>query len=197
MIEIFYKHPCEPKKWNSNNKIIETLPIKNESQIEDLLENGFSPSNCRFSKSFKIPTIVKKLKSGHMSRFMYFAKSGKAHIPSPFPTGDLECDTQFSIDCEQLSVKKNKYATTELNVIGDYLGNPTSYQLGLLYMHIHYGVEHCSICKYYRSEDQVCNLYRKYHTPLCPQGPEARECRYFRVMIFDQTTIESSVEEVK
>jgi hypothetical protein len=81
-------------------------------------------------------------------------------------------------------------------VVGDYLGFPSSFQLGLLYMHIHYEVKHCSICKYYSIEDRFCPLSKKYSTPAFPDGPEAKECHYFRVMNYQKEEVEANVFEV-
>lgn len=164
-IEVYKTHQSEEPKVNSDYRIIETMKIKTEGDIDDIIERGFiEGQNCRtFNFSPILPSIKKK--DIPIDRFVLF-QSGAATIYRA---------VDYIVMCDKLNQRVDSNSVRELNIRGsiDIWGNLAankqldSYQTGLVYL-VKKGlvIKNCILCKFYKFNDYytsyICILYKSF-----------------------------------
>lgn len=163
-IEIFKTHASEENKLRSGYRIIETVPIKSEAEIEDIVERGFvEGDNCE-TIGFKLQQPPIRKSDIPISRLVLF-RNGAIKIIRAIDD---------EITCEKLHQKVYPNSILELNmkdvgvdIWGDCAQNQTldAYQLALVYFRKRgIALRNCILCKYRvfnEPYDQyLCKLYK-------------------------------------
>lgn len=190
-IEINVNHPCETEKINSGLKIIE-IKIKNETDIEDIIEGNISGENVTFY-NFNAKAEDSVIDGVNIYSRLFFYKSG-AIINSTIE------DYQY---CSERHIKKNPYTVVELNM---GYGNSSGFQsdgiylIGLAYLlNLGYKIKNCMLCQYYKGYEEsytmepFCANYRKSGIKN-PKQKDALQCPCY---ILNQTKIAQYCEEAK
>ena len=201
-IEIFKTHQSSETKVNSKYRIIETLPIKSEEVIDDILQRGFvEGENCvLFNFNPHLPSIRKT--DVPIDRFVLF-RNGAAKVYNALG---------YSVLCGNLNQRCNPDSVAELNMrphgidvwgVNDQNDTLDSYQTGLLYF-VKKGmaIRNCVLCKYRKYNenynDYLCILYKTlgYNSPF-PGQIKANHCqRYELNPKWSNYTLEDLEEEV-
>lgn len=177
LIEVLVTHACEKRKIESGLKIIETMNIEYESDIDDIIRNGFiEGKNCKLHNFKPLPRM--ELKKRPIDRFILHASGGA---------------TTQTIYCKDVNVRIEKDSIAELNVNSDKLLNylhsfydRAFLMVGLIYLKRKgVDVRNCLLCKFYCLHHyyytSICKLYKKYGTPKSPKQTSAMKCQYFSV----------------
>ncbi|MCQ2740389.1 MAG: hypothetical protein MJ237_09245 [bacterium] len=179
LIEIFVSHVCDAEKLSTGLKIIE-IPIRNERDVEHLLENLQHAEITDINKKRKNRSQVvlfnfKDICNGaerdfarDLKRF-YVTKDGEIHYENntanclfwnkrihPEAIAEYVCDifSHMAIDCF-------------INIFLYLNGIPCK--------------KSCKDCRYFNNDKhfRCCNLHKKYSTPEHPQMGDANQCKYF------------------
>lgn len=200
-IEVYKTHKSEETKVNSEYRIIETLRIQSENDIDDIIERGFiEGENCTFHNF--TPTLPKKRKKDiPIERFILY-RNGSAFVVRSM---------DYSLYCDSIYKKSNASSEAELN-INDPWGYKesslglNSIQLGLVYL-LKKGrdIKNCILCRYYRYNDRyeknICILYKKLNkqSPY-PRQIDAKTCVQYELnqelMRYSLSEVEREVSEV-
>lgn len=204
-IEIYKTHESEEPKVNSGNKMIETKKIKNEADIDDIINRGFiEGENCKtYNFSPRLPSIRKS--DIPITRFVLF-ESGAVKVLSA---------TEYIVMCDKLSQRVYPQSVRELNLkasgidiwgISEEGGKLDSYQTGLVYLNKKgLDIKNCILCKFYKYNEwqnkHVCIRYKtlgeQYHFP---KQPSARNCPLYEInpelMHHSLEELEKEVSEV-
>ena len=176
LIEVLVTHACEPEKIRSGLKIIETINIESDEDIDDIIRDGFiEGENCKLHGFKNLPP--KKFTKRLIYRFILHATGGA---------------TIEKINCEDANKRKESNSKAELNINSDKLFNdmtsfPVSEVLvGLIYLKSKgHDIRNCLLCKYYCWNDyfgeSICKLYKKCGTPHNPKQTSALHCQYYRI----------------
>lgn len=196
-IEIYKTHESEEPKVASKYRIIETIKIKSESDIDSIIERGFiEGENCKtYNFSPKLPLIKKK--DVPITRFSLF-ENGAAKVIFA---------TKGWVTCDKLNQKIFPNSIRELNFRGSELDicrfiekkvSLDPYQAGLVYL-VKKGlqIKNCNLCKFYKynefSNTHICIRYKtlgeQYHFP---QQTTAKTCRLYQE---DPILMKHSIEE--
>ena len=186
LIEVLVTHACEPEKIRSGLKIIETINIESEEDIDDIIRIGFiEGKNCKLHGFKNLPN--KKFNKRPIDRFILHATGGA---------------TTESIYCRDANIKLRPDSKAELNINSDKLLNymmsfygRSQVLAGLIYLKSKgHDIRNCLLCKYYCRNDysgeSICKLYKKCGTPHNPRQTSALQCQYYRVSQDVMTTIE-------
>ena len=199
LIEICVKHPCEPEKIASGMKIIEAV-IKDESDIDYILKNGFSEdekkmiykTNVRFPdipfskerfRFYNFKNLSKeRLSMGEITRFTL----NKWGIPIISDYHAFKCDIKGKRFDEssiaELDMNLQQWDDDCLIELQDPKKYHNGYQIGMRYlMYYGYNRKNCWLCKY--NANGLCTLYKKYNTPKQPTSNHAELCNcvYYRI----------------
>lgn len=154
-IEVYKTHKSEGTKLNSEYKIIETMKIKSEADIDDIINRGFvEEDNCK-THNFRplLPPIEKK--DVPLDRFIFF-KSGAAKMVFA---------TEYEVMCDKLNVKYKRDSVLELNMKRDpdVYGDLGLFRTGLVYaMKKGFDFKNCIMC--------INNKYNSYYSCyICTQ----------------------------
>ena len=201
-IEIFKTHQSSDAKVNSKYRIIETLPIKSEEDIDDILQRGFvEGENCTlYNFAPHLPSIRKT--DVPIDRFLLF-RNGAAKIYNAL---------DYLVLCENINQRCKPNSIAELNMrprgieiwgTHDQNGSLDAYQTGLLY-YVKKGmsIRNCILCKHRKYNDSynnfVCVLYKTlgFESPF-PKQTMANHCqRYELSPELRNYTLEDLEEEV-
>ena len=204
-IEVYKTHESEEPKVTSDYKIIETIKIKTEADIDDIIERGFvEGQNCRtINFSPKLPSIKKK--DVPITRFILF-RNGAAKVIGA---------SEYAITCDYLDKRVHPQSIRELNIKGSGIdiwgineddGTLDTYQTGLVYL-VKKGVDirNCILCKFYRYNEwkntHICIRYKslgeKYHFP---KQTTAKDCPLYEkdpaLLNHELSELEKEVSEV-
>ena len=204
-IEIFKTHQSSEAKINSKYKIIETLPIKSEADIDDILKKGFvEGENCTlFNFNPHLPSIRKT--DVPIDRFVLF-RNGAATVYNA---------VEYIVLCESVNLRCNPDSVAELNMrphgihiwgMQNHNEPLDAYQTGLLYfvkkgMHI----RNCILCKYRKYNEAynhfVCVLYKTLgHESPFPRQTMANHCQRYELSPvlnnYSLSDLEKEVSEV-
>lgn len=203
-IEIYKTHQSEEPKLDSGYRIIETVQIKSEEDINDIIDQGFiEGENCStFNFKPKLPSIKKK--DIPIDRFVLF-KNGAAKIYKA---------VDYIVMCNSLNHKINTHSIRELNMYvgidiwGDLVEQKKldSYQTELVYF-VKKGlpIKNCILCRFYKYNDYysnyICVLYKKLgaHSPFTRQSMANTCSRYElnqELMSHSLSELEKKVSEV-
>ena len=198
-IEIYKTHESEEPKVTSEYRIVETMKIKSEADIDDIINRGFiEDENCKtYNFSPKLPPIRKR--DVPITRFFLFG-SGAAKVISA---------TEYFVMCDKLNQKVHPESIRELNLKGSGIdiwgineedGTLDSYQTGLVYF-VKKGldIKNCILCKFYKYNEwqntHVCIRYKtlgeQYHFP---KQTTARNCPLYEK---DPVLMNHSIEELE
>ncbi|MCX4334647.1 MAG: competence protein CoiA family protein [Bacteroidales bacterium] len=184
LIEIRVTHKCEEAKVSSGYKIIE-LQVTSEENIKTLFESPIvesaHPCNSNDSgaisfHSFKKNATDEPLEMRSIPKF-YLFKSGKAYVSNmnDYPS------------CREVCHKGNPNAILELGIDRFYLDQISPYDIGYITAsNLGQKTKNCQLCKYrkdvygYANTMNLCCLYKSKNTPQYPNGPEAKNCQYYR-----------------
>lgn len=198
LIEVHVTHACEKQKIESGLKIIETMNIEYESDIDDIIRNGFiEGKNCKLHNFKPLPKM--QLKKRPIDRFILHASGGA---------------TTQTIYCKDVNVRIEKDSIAELNVNTNKLLNylQSFYDRAFLMVGLIYlkrkgvDVRNCLLCKFYCLHHYyytpICKLYIKYGTPKSPEQTSAMECHYYSISLdiinnFDDVFLCEIVKELK
>lgn len=163
-IEIYNTHKSDEDKLKSNYKIIETRRLTSESDIEDIINNGFvEGQNCYlYNFNPRLPLI--KSEKIPIDRFIMF-KSGSAVVHRAL---------DYIVYCDKINERFDSRSVIELNFrerhidvwgLSELEGTLNSYQKGLVYlMKKGYNVRNCIICRFYKYNDyynmNICIRYK-------------------------------------
>lgn len=189
LIEVLVTHACEKQKIESGLKIIETMNIEYESDIDDIIRNGFiEGKNCKLHNFKPLPKM--QLKKRPIDRFILHASGGA---------------TTQTIYCKDVNVRIEKDSIEELNVNTNKLLNylQSFYDRAFLMVGLIYlkrkgvDVRNCLLCKFYCLHHYyytpICKLYKKYGTPKSPKQTSAMKCQYFSVSFDVMNKIDSKL----
>lgn len=182
-IEIYKTHESNEQKISSQYRIIETMRIRSEEDIDDIIYRGFvEGENCK-THNFKpqLPSIRKS--DIPITRFVLFGNGGAIVIPA----------ADYKILCDKLNQKFYQHSVIELNMsrsgydiweLCEANNTLDSYQTGLVYLTKKgMDIRNCILCKFYKFNEwqntHVCIRYKslgeEYHFPKqttaknCPQ----------------------------
>lgn len=177
LIEVLVTHACEPRKLKSGLKIIETINIESEEDIDDIIREGFvEGKNCKLHGFKNLPN--KKFSKRPIDRFILHNTGGA---------------TTEGIYCRDANIKMRHDSKAELNINSDKLSNymmsfygRSEVFAGLIYLKSKgLDIHNCLLCKYYcRNDftgDPICKLYKKCGTPHNPKQTSALHCQYYRI----------------
>lgn len=204
-IEIFKTHQSSEAKVNSKYKIIETLPIKSEADIDDILKRGFvEGENCTmFNFNPHLPYMRKT--GVPIDRFVLF-KNGAATVYNAL---------DYFVLCENANLRCNFDSVAELNMrphginlwgMQNQNKQLDSYQTGLLYF-VKKGmlIRNCILCKYRKYNEAynhfVCVLYKTLgHDSPFPRQTMANHCQRYEMSPvlnnYSLSDLEKEVSEV-
>lgn len=169
-IEVYKTHLSEEPKLASNYRIIETIKLESEADIDNIIDNGFvEGQNCHtYNFSPELPSIRKM--DVPITRFILFG-NGNAFVD------------YNNVRCSQINKRVHPKSIRELNILrscvdvkGFYESEQKldSYQIGLIYL-VKKGMDirNCILCKFYKYNEwygiRVCVLYKslgeQYHYP--------------------------------
>ena len=143
LIEVLVTSKCKEPKINSGLKIIETKPIEDEADINNIIKYGFiEGENCKLYKFKDLPRL--QVDNRPINRFILHS-SGGATIKK------IKCGDRSDI------VEHNSIA--ELNIDGDkFVKNPSLFNwaplpgiyVGLIYLKLKgLNIKNCLLCKYH------------------------------------------------
>ena len=202
-IEVKVTHESTEEKLNSEYRIIETSKISSESDIEDIVSNGFiEGQNCStYNFNPPVPNSLKPIGHHPILRFV-LRTNGSARVYYNYET----------IRCDKILQKLEKDSLAEINLTpgGFYIKGETlassvvldSYQTGLLYfVKKGYDIKNCILCKYRKYNDyynkSICVLYKKLDSPAFPRQIQAKTCpRYEMYPEWEKISIEELQNEV-
>ena len=185
-IEVFKSHQSSDVKVNSKYRIIETIPIKSEDDIVDILHRGFvEGENCTlYNFNPHLPSIRKN--DIPIDRFVLF-NSGAAIVYNAL---------DYSVLCESMNQRYKSNSVAELNmrpqginIWGMHNQSETldAYQTGLLYF-VKKGmpIRNCILCRYRKYNDAynnfVCVLYKKLgHESPFPKQTMGNHCQQYEL----------------
>lgn len=164
-IEIFKTHQSSDAKVDSKYRIIETLTIKSEEDIDDILQRGFvEGENCVvYNFTPHLPSIRKK--DVPIDRFVLY-RNGAAKVYRAL---------DYLVLCENINQRCDSNSIAELNLrprgieiwgMHDQNGTLDAYQTGLLYF-VKKGmsIRNCVLCKYRKYNDfynsYICILHKE------------------------------------
>ena len=189
LIEVLVTHACEQQKIESGLKIIETMNIEYESDIDDIIKVGFiEGKNCKLHNFKLLPKM--QLKKRPIDRFILHASGGA---------------TTQTIYCKDVNVRIEKDSIAELNVNTNKLLNylqsfydRSFLMVGLIYLKRKgVDVRNCLLCKFFCMHHYyytpICKLYKKYGTPKSPKQTSAMKCQYFSVSFDVMNKIDSNL----
>lgn len=180
-IEVYKTHESEEPKVTSEYRIVETMKIKSEADIDNIINRGFiEGENCKtYNFNPTLPSIRKR--DVPITRFILFG-NGAAKVLSA---------TEYIVMCDKLNQRVHPQSIRELNLrgsgidiwgINDEEGSLDSYQTGLVYL-VKKGlnIKNCILCKFYKYNEwqstHVCIRYKslgeQYHFP---RQTTARNC---------------------
>ena len=167
-IEIFKTHQSEEPKLTSGYRIVETMQIKSEEDIDNIIDQGFIEGEncCTFNFNPKLPSIKKK--DIPIDRFVLF-KTGAAKVYRAL---------DYNVMCDRINQRVHSQSIQELNmkeridIWGDIATTHRldSYQTGLVYF-VKKGIpiKNCILCRYYKYNDYysnyICVLYKTLGAP--------------------------------
>lgn len=161
-IEVFKTHKSTEKKINSDYKIIETLKIKSEADIDDIIERGFVENdNCKFFGF--TPSSLKRRKADiDITRVIIF------------PDGLSTFLSHGEVKCGMMNKKYDPKSLLEFNVKSfPHLHEGSSSQILLLPSQVGLAwavkkgmsIRNCMLCNWYRYNDSLgkymCIKYKK------------------------------------
>jgi len=203
-IEVYKTHKSELSKVSSQYRIIETIKIKTEADIDDIIDNGFiEGQNCQtFNFTPKLPSIRKN--DVPIDRFLLF-ENGAATVRRGLDN---------MVMCDKLNQRVNPNAVCELNmkaridIWGELLAKKelNSYQIGLVYL-LKKGmvIKNCILCKFYRFNNYHNHFICVHHKSLGAQSPKPKQtaantCYKFELneelMKYPLSDLEKEVSEV-
>ena len=185
-IEIFKTHQSSDTKINSKYKIIETLPIKSEEDIDDILQRGFvEGENCEvYNFTPHLPSIRKT--DVPIDRFVLF-RNGAAKVYN---------DLDYPVLCRSINQRYKSNSVAELNMrprgieiwgMHEQNGTLDAYQTGLLYfVKKGFPIRNCILCKYRKYNDYhkgyICILYKELgHNSTVPNQTMANYCQRYEL----------------
>ena len=197
-IEVYKTHPSEEAKVTSAYRIIETMKIKTEADIDNIINRGFvEGQNCRlFNFNPKLPSIKKN--DIPITRFILY-ENGAANVLSSI---------NYIITCDKVNQRVDRCSVRELNLMKtriDIWGNNDdntldSYQKGLVYL-VKKGmdIKNCILCRFYKYNEwqntHVCTRYKslgeKFHFP---KQTTARDCPLYEI---DRRFLNHSLSELE
>jgi hypothetical protein len=199
-IEVYKTHESEEPKKASEYRIIETMKIKTEADLDDIIIRGFvEGENCK-TYNFNPPLPSIKKRDVPIDRFVLF-KSGAATIYRA---------VDYIVMCDKLNQRVNPDSLAELNMKGgiDIWGDLVvdnkldSYQTGLVYL-VKKGfvIKNCILCRFYRFNDRyncyICILYKSMpfgSISPCPRQSTANKCPRYEV---NQDLMNHPLEELE
>lgn len=202
-IEVKVTHESTEEKLNSTYRIIETRTISCESDIEDIVSNGFIEGKNCSTYNFNPPPIepVPPIGGSPITRFVLH-RGGFAKIYR---------DIDMVVTCDKMNQKCDKYSIKELNYkyggveiwgMNNDAKNLNSYQTCLLYLYKKgYDIKNCILCKYRKYNDYydkfICVLYKKLESPAFPKQIQAKTCPRFEMYSeWENISIEELQKEV-
>lgn len=204
-IEIYKSHKSDDSKLMSSHRIIETHKLESESDIEDIITNGFvEGKNCElYNFKPKLPSI--RSKKIPINRFILF-KSGSVIVHKAL---------DYNVYCDKINERFDSRSVIELNLkerhidvwgLSESEGTLNSYQKGLVYLlKKGYNIRNCILCKYYKLNDYYskyfCTLYKINGINIpCPAQSVAKECQRYelnpQLMIYSLEDLEKEISEV-
>ncbi len=204
-IEIYKSHKSEEEKISSNIRIIETLQLKSESDIEDIINNGFVEGvNCEVHNfNPKLPSI--RCENIPIERFVMF-KSGSVIVHRAI---------DYEICCDKINQRFDSRSVIELNMknrgidiwgIQEETNTLDSYQTGLVYLvKKGHNIRNCIICKFYKYndyyDDHICILYKALGLEKAhPKQSKANTCQRYelnpKLMSHPIEELEKEISEV-
>lgn len=203
-IEVYKTNKSKESKVTSKYRIVETLKIKSEADIDDIISRGFiEGKNCKtYNFSPKLPSIKKN--DVPIDRFVLF-RSGAATV---YRADDYE------VLCGQRNQRVEPNSIRELNmrggidIWGDLVANNKldAYQTGLVYLRKK-GLQfkNCILCKYYKlnytGDNYICILYKNLGLQSRkPKQSKAKDCPRYEdnpeLMSHSLSELEKEVSEV-
>lgn len=189
LIEVLVTHACEKQKIESGLKIIETMNIDYESDIDDIIRNGFiEGKNCKLNNFKPLPKI--QLKKRPIDRFILHATGGA---------------TSRHVYCKDANIKIEPDSIAELNINTNKLLNYIQsfydrvwIMVGLIYLKRKgLDIRNCLLCKFYCLHHYhytpLCKLYKKYGTPESPKQTSAKQCQYYSISYEVMNKIDSKL----
>ena len=177
LIEVLVTSECKESKINSGLRIIETKPIEDEADIDNIIKKGFiEGENCKLYNFKELPRL--QVDNRPINRFILHSSGGA---------------TIKIIKCGNMSDIVEPDSIAELNIDGDKLKKypslfnfaplPNIY-VGLIYLKRKgFDIKNCFLCKYHciKKYTSRCNLFKNYGTPKSPRQTSAKQCQYYRV----------------
>ena len=179
LIEVLVTSVCKEEKINSGLKIIETKPIEDETDIDNIIKNGFiEGENCKLYNFKELPRL--QVDTHSIYRFILHSSEGA---------------TITMKKCGNMSDIVEHDSIAELNINGDIIRKyPSLFDwaprpeliVGLIYLKRKgLDIKNCLLCKFHcinnYDNTSLCKLYKKYGTPKSPRQTSAKQCQYYRI----------------
>lgn len=205
-IEVYVTHPSEDAKIYSKYKIIETMQIESEDDIESIINNKFlEDKNCL---TINFNPVFPSLRGAPIpiTRFVLF-KNGAALIYK---------ELDYEVFCNKLNEKIEPNSVCELNmkgvgieIWGENANDKTldSYESGLIYLvkKKNWLIKNCIICNFRKysewSREYICVRYKSLGAQYkYPKQTMAKDCLYYQIdtekMNYPLSELEKIISEV-
>lgn len=205
-IEIYKTHQSDEAKRNSEHKIIETIQLKSEADVEDIVNNGFvEGKNCQI---FNFNPNLPPQKKGDVpiTRFVLF-RNGTVYVHK---------ELDYAVCCDKLNEKVNPNSICELNIKGvgielwgENAHNKTldSYESGLIYLikKKNWQIKNCILCRFRKYNEwygrHICTHYKLLGQDFqFPQQTMADKCNDYQIdpekMDYPLSELEKIISEV-
>lgn len=181
-IEIYKTHESTDDKINSNNKIIETIQLKSEADIDSIIENGFVEKvNCKILGF--APKVEKKRINGMSITRVVIYEDGTSRF---FSHGEVKCemkDQKYDRNsvCEYnvLDISRLiEVLTPQKMLLPQQIGLALAERKGLK-------IRNCMLCNSYRYNEfknrYMCINYKKLDIDhMYPKPIMAKDCPFYR-----------------
>ena len=202
-IEIFKTHESTDDKINSNNRIIETVKLKSEADIDSIIENGFVENvNCKIFGF--APKMEKKRINGMSITRVIVYEDGISRF---FSHGEVKCEMKDNKIDQKSVYEFNVLNTSRLieeltpqkMLLPQQIGLALAERKGLK-------IRNCMLCNSYRYNEfrnrYMCINYKKIDLDhMYPKPIMARNCIYYRQSVeiagYSLTDLQRLATEVK
>ena len=181
-IEVYKTHESSDDKVNSKHKIIETLKLKSEFDIDRILENGFvENTNCRII-GFN-PKTEKNRKTDMVVTRVVVYESGACFF---YSHGEVKCgmlnvkyDPKSKYEFNVISTGRMAVITPQCNLLPQQIGLAWAEKKGMT-------IRNCMLCNSYRYNEwkgrYMCISYKKLgQDHIYPKPSMATKCIEYRL----------------
>ena len=200
LIEVYKTHHSEDSKMNSKHKIIETIQIKSEDEIEDIIKNGFvEGKNCIFNFSpQKLPSV--RMGDVSLERFVLLRNGViyRTYVLCRQQNEKVRHDSVCELNMQRLGIELFQKSARNRPL------NHCESVLVYLVNKKNWLIKNCILCKFKKHNGWGGNICIRYKS-LGPQYKDAKQelansCPYYQMeqekMKYPLSELEKIISEV-